>query len=742
MSRATYIIILAILGLLCFGNSARAFGAGNIPSFAFLEGKAFRHGDIEDVLVDLAKKSGRGGFLGLGGAAKFTGLDVKRVYFGNWLRDYSQAIDVAALKKTNVQTIINLLMALGFMAMGYATEEFEITKERLGVYLPVEHIDNPKGYAEGEDARQYDPRLRPPVNPEELQIDPRTGMKNYIANENGNWDTSKALVRRTIEQCIHHGRMSRARGNDDDEYEAYRLLGQAMHTLEDFTAHSNFCELALISLGYHDVFPHVGQNAIIKAPNGQMVPPLVTGTFGGSDFIHSLLGEAGDHLSEASISDLNRSINKARSDPANSDSGLRNLLLQMPGGEGQALSRDVDSIRNGSSGDPNNMSPQQLHATLWKILAFRDKVSKGISVTIEKIPGLNSLVEKITNSLNVFVFTTIEPFLGPILKSSTSGLSSLSQQVINDPDQFAVFDNPNSDDPTHSFLSKDHFGLILNEPAGNLARINITHAVKLIVEAWDDTNIDARGVGEKAWESVFHPMFYDSRSQIQSEMMAYMKQWIDTQPKKQEILNRLTKASVRSNNNRRIGDTSGSNNSHDHGGVPSQGLQGVLATHNVHVPGATYLNQGTAFMSSVTGFQSTNPVVFRDGPFDQNIHTSGPPHPSYQNDSGYPGAQQYHQQSYQQQPSFGGGDQYGAPPSFASHQNSFQYQQPPYSGGGGESQFGGPPPLHGGYAGHGQPHHDPHQQHQSYQQQIYQGGPPPHQNYDSGYGQNSNGGAW
>jgi len=68
--------------------------------------------------------------------------------------------------------------------------------------IQVEHIDNPKGYGDGEDARQYDSRLRGPVNvsrivflvqvyssplnyltqPMELEVDPRTGMKNYIAN--------------------------------------------------------------------------------------------------------------------------------------------------------------------------------------------------------------------------------------------------------------------------------------------------------------------------------------------------------------------------------------------------------------------------------------------------------------------------------------------------------------------------------------------------------------------------------
>lgn len=27
---------------------------------------------------------------------------------------------------------------------GFATDEFEVTPDRLGVYLPTEHIDNPK----------------------------------------------------------------------------------------------------------------------------------------------------------------------------------------------------------------------------------------------------------------------------------------------------------------------------------------------------------------------------------------------------------------------------------------------------------------------------------------------------------------------------------------------------------------------------------------------------------------------
>jgi hypothetical protein len=157
-------------------------------------------------------------------------------------------------------------------------------------------------------------------------------------SEVGPWDTSKALVRRTLERCIHIGRLHRAQGRKQDEYEAYRLLGQAvrhntpqrigmsrsplclvqLHTLEDFPAHSNFCELALVSMGHSNVFVHVGDYVRIQTPNGRWVAPLVTGTFGSSDFLYSLLGgklatqidtlyfscnnaEASDHIVSTSV---------------------------------------------------------------------------------------------------------------------------------------------------------------------------------------------------------------------------------------------------------------------------------------------------------------------------------------------------------------------------------------------------------------------------------------------------------
>jgi hypothetical protein len=160
------LLLAAAIILICYTPSVSAFGAGNIASLSKIEGKNWRHGDIEDMLKTVPFIRHH----------KWSTMTIKRVYFGNWLRDYSQAVDVGTLKGVQAGTIRVLVWILGFMSFGYATGEFEVTDERLGVYRPEEHIDNPKDYADNEDARKYDPRLRPPVQDVELAIDLNTGM--------------------------------------------------------------------------------------------------------------------------------------------------------------------------------------------------------------------------------------------------------------------------------------------------------------------------------------------------------------------------------------------------------------------------------------------------------------------------------------------------------------------------------------------------------------------------------------
>jgi hypothetical protein len=95
---STAVITLGLLVL--FARPAHAFGAGkfcfhflddriltptgNIASTSTVEGTNWRHGDIEDTLLLLAMSRAAGG-------RKFDKINVARVYFGNWLRDYCES---------------------------------------------------------------------------------------------------------------------------------------------------------------------------------------------------------------------------------------------------------------------------------------------------------------------------------------------------------------------------------------------------------------------------------------------------------------------------------------------------------------------------------------------------------------------------------------------------------------------------------------------------------------------------
>lgn len=739
-SRMLLTLTVVVFVICLSATPVSAFGAGNIPGFSYLEGKAFRHGDIDDTIAELAKKTG--GLLGGLGSSKFGGLDVKRIYLGSFLADYSQAMDIGALEKLSKQSILNIVMVMGFMAFGYATREFEITMERLGVYLPTEHIDNPKGYGAGKDPRQFDERLRPPVRDVEMEVDPRSGMKNYIANESGDWDTSSALVRRRLIQCIEMGRQARATGDDGALYEAYRQLGRCLHTLEDFPAHSNFCELALIRAGHRNVFSHVGDNVKVRAPSGEMAPPLVTGTFGGADFIHSLLGEAQDHLSEASVSDLHRAVSDARSKGANPIGDFLGLLGNVPGNSAGGLSRDAEALNSGPGRDPMTMNPQEIYQNLFRILSFRDRVMMTIEQTIERIPGLSSLVEKIGNSLSVFVYTLLEPYVQPIVKQALGGLQSSSQQVINNEDQFEVFNNPNASDPTHSMLSKDHFGLVLNEVAGNLGLIIVRHAVPLVVKAWDDPSINAQQTADECLAVLFHPFWYDRNHchPVQSRMMGFIDEW--ARKNGQEVM-KLDREHVRAHRNTR----SGKAEAHSHGsglpnsyGVQVEGQQGYaqgsgMAHQFQNYVGGKISNavgnagrqygfrevdgDGSGRPFDPTGFErpfdeaNQRPVANND--YYNRPSDNGPPHtsyapPNYGPPSEYPSSEPYssNPEPYvYNQPQGGAGAGYGPPPGPPPPQqwgapppqqpwgapppSQYPNMQPPYG------NYPPPPPPSGGY---------------------------------------------
>lgn len=636
-------------------------------------------------------------------------------------------------------------------------------------------------------------------------------MKNYIANCKGDWATSAAFVKYSFERSIHHGRLYTNghgffKGKDEDLAEALRLLGQGLHCLEDFGAHSNYTELALREQGHHNVFCHVGSATQINLC-GKQVFPLVTGTFGTVDFIHSVLGEANDHFSQSEVNEMDDALGTAQTAAQSSHplTTLIKLLSKLPGtrelcAEAEQLqrnsnqrSRELGMAANesanwyeGSRGledtsdfpgasheqsrasqsdysvpqavYPNqqqgrwDQSPQQpqwnapqhpqsfnMVATdnyssappgyqqgssqqqqyehqvapweqestqpafnqqtqapqpqwnqqpqaqqsqdfsaqqqitsdikpqstpsapqqtpssapdgipgmpnfdaaktiqqIYPILAFRDKVVRTISAVIEKIPGLEALVDRITETLTIFILSLLAPFVRPVLTGISKALQSGSGEVIDasGKHQFEPWTDPSCNDPTHSLLSKDHFSNILNSPAGSVASAILTYIAPRVLYAWDHPDVPLSQIHADIEKVFHHPAIRDSRSELHNNMFAAVQKW--ARSANVDLNGLLSSESVRAGKNH-IGD----------GGNP-------------HLSG-----QGHAHQSK--------PQQFNAMPGGQQSHSAGGAFGQFGDlISGFTGGSQQHNQQHNQ--SSGGGGLGGMLSSFTgggqSHQQS------------------------------------------------------------------------
>ncbi|KAF6833388.1 nima-interacting protein [Colletotrichum plurivorum] len=566
----SYPLLVGLIVLVWLARPTHAFGAGNIASISKIEGQNWRHGDIEDALLSLAMARAMNG-------KKFSKMMVSRVYFGNWLRDYSQAIDVGTVKSVSAEAIRLLLCVLGFLTFGYGSKEFEVTADRLGCYRPEDHIDNPKDYAGNEDARQYDRRLRGPVDEGvELAVDPRTGMKNYIANEQAGIMTSAAHVRKLFGTCIELARSYSRNKNQADLYEAMRLMGTGLHCLEDFFAHSNYTELALIEMGERDVFPHVGRDTQIRLDGARdEVYPIVTGTFGGVDFLHSVTGEVSDKLTQNEIEELEESLQASQN---NDTSVLRNLLDMIPDGifGGKHQSNRVDELQSNatesqlqnmqvSPRDPEEFTQyiQQVFRQIMPAIEFHDEIMQGISETMEKIPVLPKILEQLEEQLSKFVFSLIAPFILPVINQIRNELRTGSAEIIesSEREQHIVFENDRSTDPTHSMLSKDHFTNILNEVAGRCAAKMLQWVVPQLMEAIDDEGVDVnRTLNRIIYGVLHHPaqrdMGDDGAREGRQTIFNFVEEWWNSMDRSQQddYRRKLTRDGVQRGENHKEGE--------------------------------------------------------------------------------------------------------------------------------------------------------------------------------------------
>lgn len=241
----------------------------------------------------------------------FTKNQLVFIYFGNWLRDFSQVIDPKAIrpeKATMAQAqalydkIFNndnkkqierksaydsfrfsrsaLTKIVGCLAYKEFEEDGEHFAEKfmgwlhgpdhekiLGCYRAEEHMDNPFGMEEN--LQLIDPDFEDIIKID-LKINEKTGLRCYL-------DNSINYLEKKFNDAIIKGKTP----------EGLRSFGEGLHVLEDFFSHSNFIEVCLIKLGYTDVKPWVDIDVkeYIKA---KKLIPITTGCFGGSDMAYSI----------------------------------------------------------------------------------------------------------------------------------------------------------------------------------------------------------------------------------------------------------------------------------------------------------------------------------------------------------------------------------------------------------------------------------------------------------------------
>lgn len=549
-------------------------------------------------------------------------------------------------------------------------------------------------------------------------------MKNYIANEHGGWATSVGYVKHSFTRAIHYGRMythgtGGSKGREEDLCEALRCLGQGLHTLEDFGAHTNYTELALRELGFHNVFPHTGTATQMNI-HGKHVFPLVTGTFGAVDFLHSVLGEATDHFTQSEVDvpsemdELTSQLNNSGgatggkrsgngSSGADAD-GLISLLSKIPGTsplcqQAQTLkaTSDAQAAQNaargygqdnysgsraqapqfaappGSVGGPPgpgipgmdpNFDPQSVVPKIYPILEFRDNVVRSISNAISKIPGLESLVEKISEKVTQFVFSLLAPIVLPLINAASKQLKAGSSTVIDasGKHQYEPWTDPHCTDPTHSLLSKDHFANVLNEPAGQIACAILEYVAPRVIYAMDHPNANVDEVLHDVCRVFHHPALRDNHCEAHRKMFSVVENWARSRPGGGRDLDHiLSSESVKAGKN----NIGGQGHTHSGQKPPAQQSSGGGAFGGLGNLAANFGGSSSGHGGSSGGgvgglLGNLNKLSGGKNPLSSILGGSG--FGKREADSASPPAQQYQQHT---------------PPAYDQHQPSHHHQQPP-----------------------------------------------------------------
>jgi Heterokaryon incompatibility protein Het-C len=82
---------------------------------------------------------------------------------------------------------------------------------------------------------------------------------------------------------------------------------------------------------------------------------------------------------------------------------IKDILSKLPIGGGSNKMSQAEQIQAQSQAynfDPNNVAPPEVRQQLFALLKWRDNLYRDVVKTIEMIPGLEDLVDQLSNALN------------------------------------------------------------------------------------------------------------------------------------------------------------------------------------------------------------------------------------------------------------------------------------------------------------------------------------------------------
>lgn len=481
------------------------FGAGFVKE---KHPEAFGHGDIE---LEALTKAG------------YTPDEIDQVYFGNWLRDFSQVIVASTVgfnekdynvlltkysDRKNVQelssqmrskpsqnTWVEILRLLAIKEFTFnvkkkkgqiTTQDYKayenefkrkfgtLTSDILGIYRPEEHLDNPKKLEDesifGDEDLEY-----PIVFNYEFEKGKFTPQKLYAGEVSKSLKIDEiANMKRFLKEDIDPARpssftyfkqqlsLAKQKGKNKD---GLRHFGAALHVLEDYFAHSNFIEIALIKNGHTKVFPWVQLSPEIekikKGIEKASKIPVVTGLFAIDDTVASITPKLAEEFFPIGFEEYNRLKPGERTF---FDALIITLL--------EDLAIKQSTVPNDEKVKYVGLTIQDILEAYKRFLSFRDAWARK-----EELPIVGILFRSISLVAHYFgqsIQFYNNVLFNIILNSVEDGIRE--EQTRNRQD-FGT-------DPTHTQIAKDPVDHPLNQLAGVLAVQAVTDIGKKMRLCW------------------------------------------------------------------------------------------------------------------------------------------------------------------------------------------------------------------------------------------------------------------